>query len=54
MNHPFQEAYERNQQTYQKLKARYAQTKKGQFIGIVEGRVVAEAETINALFEKLD
>ena len=54
MNNPFQEEYELNQQTYKKLKAKYAQTKKGQFIGIAEGKVVAEAETIDALFEKLD
>ena len=47
------EAYEQNQQTYQKLKAEYAQNKKGRFIGIVEGKVVAEAETIEALFDKL-
>ena len=54
MNNPFQEEYELNQQKYKKLKAKYAQTKKGQFIGIVEGKVVVEAETIDALFEKLD
>jgi hypothetical protein len=53
MNNQFQEDYELNQQAYKKLKARYAQTQKGQFIGIVEGRVVVEAETIDALFEKL-
>jgi dihydroxyacetone kinase-like predicted kinase len=54
MKNRFQEEYELNQQTYKKLKAKYAQTKKGQFIGIVDGKVVAEAETIDAVFEKLD
>jgi uncharacterized protein (DUF3084 family) len=54
MNNPFQEEYELNQQTYRKLRAKYAQTQKGQFIGIVDGKVVAESETIDALFKKLD
>ena len=54
MNDQFQEEYELNQKTYKKLKEKYAQTKKGHFIGIVKGKVVAEAETIDAIFEKLD
>ena len=49
MKNRFQEEYELNQQVYEKLKAKYAQTKKGQFIGIVDGKVVAEAETISEL-----
>jgi hypothetical protein len=48
------EAHERNQRAFLRLRKKLAETHNGQWIGLVEGKVVATAPTLDELEEELD
>ena len=46
-------AREKNQRAFQRLRARYERTHNGQWIGLVDGKVVATAKTYEELHNQL-